>query len=72
MPDCFQHLKYKAKRHLTSDSHRENSKVCEDKKLDEELNHKEGKINALNCASAAYFNQKLNTSYQSHESIIIS
>lgn len=70
MPDSFRHLKYDLKRHLISDKHKESVRVLENKKLSDELSYREGKENALNCASAAYLTYKLNTSYKSYESII--
>lgn len=70
MPDTFQHLKYGVKRHINSDSHKENVKLYEKNQLAEELSCAEGKVNALNCASAAYLTYKLNNSYQSYESLV--
>lgn len=70
MPDSFRHLKYDLKRHILSDTHKESVKVFQKQKLNDELSFKEGKENALNCASAAYLTYKLNTSYKSYESVI--
>lgn len=70
MPDSFRHLKYDLKRHILSGMHKESVNKHEEKELVEELLSKEGKANALNCASAAYLTYKLNNSYKAYESII--
>lgn len=70
MPRSFRNLKTDIKRHMQSNKHITNSQTYFREKKESEEMENAGKLNALNCANAAYFIYKKNLSYESYEDLV--
>lgn len=70
LPDAFRQLKYNLKRHLKCDKHLVSSKNYLIEQEQARQLENAGKMNALNCANAAYMTYKMNISYESYENVI--